>query len=89
MNTKMIPGAILQGAIMGALRISGKNGTTFSEENGLDYHQFRAALFGVSMTGKTDKLREKIIDLAGRETVEHLYKSRMLEEAKKLTARAS
>ena len=89
MKVEMIPGAILQGAIMGALRIQNKSAKALSEEHGLDYTHFRAACFGMSMASKTGDMREKIIDLVGRDMVEHLYATRMLEEAKKLKKWAS
>lgn len=89
MKIEMIPGAILQGAIMGALRIQNKSAKAVASEHGLDYTHFRNACFGMSMNTKAAEFRERIIDLVGREMVEHLYTTRMLEEAEKLKKAAS
>ena len=89
MKTEMIPGAILQGAIMGALRMKNLQAKAVAEEHGIRYSHFRNAMFGVSM-GETSRLmRERVIDIAGREMVEYLYNQRMLEEAAKLQKEAS
>lgn len=84
MSVEMIPGAILQGAIMSALRMKNKSAKAISEEHGMEYRNFRNAMFGMSMADSAKQLREQIIDIAGREMVEHLYTTRMLEEADKL-----
>ena len=88
MKVEMIPGAILQGAIMSTLRFKNKTAKALAEEHGLDYKNLRAAVFGMSMAGKSADLREDIIDHAGREMIENLYSTRMIEEAEKLKKRA-
>lgn len=84
MNLDMIPGAILQGAVMGALRIRNMSAKQVAEQNGIAYSKFRTTIFGTSMNGAAKATREKIIDHVGRDLVEQLYRSRMLEEADKM-----
>ena len=89
MKNQMIPGVILQNAIMAALRSKGLHLRTFATKSKINEGQVRYAIFGVSMGKRAEFVRQNIVDYAGRDLVEQIYKSRMIEEADKLRKEAA
>jgi len=89
MKNRMLPGVILKGAIMAALRTRGLSAVDVAQKLGIGTVRFRNVMSSSSTTAETQKVREKIIGIAGREMVEHIYTTLMMEEAEKLQKRAS
>lgn len=83
---EMIPGAILHDAVMAAMRAQGLTLSGWAEANGVGAGNARYGTFGISSGKQGSALRERIIDHAGRELVQQIYKQRMLAEAKKIQA---
>ncbi|KPU84179.1 hypothetical protein JI58_05290 [Marinosulfonomonas sp. PRT-SC04] len=80
----MIPGAILQNAVMAALRAKGLTVTDFARHAKTSTGNVRYCVFGVSSGGRGSQLRDDLIDYAGRGLVLQIYASRMVSEAEKL-----
>ena len=85
MKNKMFqPGTILHEVIDGAFRSAGTSFGAWCAENDIHASTARNATYGQSAGDHGQKLRERIIDAAGRDLVTIAYRKRMLMEAEKL-----
>lgn len=80
------PGAILYGVIIFAFRARGTTLNQWCRENGVNLNRVRAAAFGQASGPGGRKLLSRIVEAAGRETVEAGYRLRVQEEAERLAA---
>ena len=79
------PGHILHNVVIGAFRA---RGTTFQEwcsANGISQANARNCTYGQSSGPKGRTLLGRIVDAAGRDTVNMLYSERMQAEAKRVS----
>ena len=84
-KTKLFqPGAILHEVIDGVFRSSGSSFSEWCRESGIHPSTARNATYGQSSGVRGDRLRERIIDAAGRDLVVAAYRKRILMEAERL-----
>ena len=70
------PGRILSDVIVAAFRANGTTLTAWCVANGIHRENVRQAAFGIWGGEKGAALLDRVIDSAGRETVELLYTQR-------------
>lgn len=75
------PGALLHEALIGAFRAHGTSFARWCEENGVKETSARQASFGQSRGETGSVLLERMIDAAGRATVQQVYEARLLDHA--------
>ncbi len=83
------PGTILHEVIDGAFRSAGSSFVKWCRENDVHPSTARNATHGQSAGDSGDKLRNRIINAAGRDVVMITYRKRMVMEAAKLEGAAA
>lgn len=78
------PGSILHEVIDESLRSMGTTFVAWCRENNVHPSTARNATHGQSSGARGEELRERIIDAAGRDTVQIPYTKRMMMEAYRL-----
>lgn len=78
------PGTILHGVIVGAFRSNGTSFEAWCNANDVNTSVARGATYGQAGGVIGSALLERIIDAAGRETVEVAYTNRMKREVERL-----
>lgn len=75
------PGAILHEVIVGCLRSAGTNFDAWCRDNNVNTSTARQATYGQSGGASGQKLRDRMIEAAGREQVEMSYRKRIERHA--------
>ena len=81
-------GEALNHALLGAFRASGTNMHAWCRKNEIPHEHARMVAVGAWKGTKGDALLTRLVDAAGRETVEFLYKQRIEAEFKRVSEAA-
>jgi len=78
-------GGVLNHALLGAFRASDTNMHAWCRANGIPHEHARMVAVGAWSGPKANALLTRLVDAAGRDTVEFLYGQRIKAEAERLS----